>query len=133
MTLTAHQAPVLVALYSFDSKYLATADQNGVVKIWAMPSGDLVRSINAHLDLVQDVAFAEDNKTIVTGSLDKTVKMWDITTGQNLMMNNVGVEVWSLDVTSNAGLIVLGCADGTVRMLKEAGTEAGRSNRGGGR
>ncbi|TNC93435.1 MAG: WD-40 repeat-containing protein [Gallionellaceae bacterium] len=98
-----------------------------------MPSGDLVRSINAHLDLVQDVAFAEDNKTIVTGSLDKTVKMWDITTGQNLMMNNVGVEVWSLDVTSNAGLIVLGCADGTVRMLKEAGTEAGRSNRGGGR
>ncbi|MBK9183959.1 MAG: hypothetical protein IPM83_12780 [Ignavibacteria bacterium] len=46
------------------------------------------------------------------------------------MMSNVGVEVWSLDVTSNAGLIVLGCADGTVRMLKEAGTEAGRSNRG---
>ena len=110
---------------------IATADERGVVKIWAMPSGELVRSINAHMDLVQDVAFAEDNKTLVTGSLDKTVKMWDIVTGQNLMTMNVGVEVWSLDLTSNAGLIVLGCADGSVRMLKESGSEAGRSNKGG--
>jgi WD40 repeat protein len=131
MTLTGHTAPVLTALYSFDSKYLATADERGVVKIWSMPSGELVRSMNAHTDLVQDVAFAEDNKTLVTGSLDKSVKMWDLTTGQNVMTQNVGTEVWSLDVTSNAGIIILGCADGSVRVLKEAGSEAGRTNRGG--
>jgi WD40 repeat protein len=80
---------------------------------------------------VQDVSFAEDNKTIVSASLDKTVKMWNIQTGENLLNHNAGVEVWSLDVTSNAGTIILGCADGSVRMLTESGAERGRGTKGG--
>jgi len=131
MTLTGHNAPVLTVLYSFDSKYLASSDQDGVIKIWAMPSGELLRSINAHTDLVQDLSFAEDNRTLISASLDKTVKMWDIITGQNLMTFNTGVEIWSIDCTSNAGIILLGCADGSVRMLTETGSERGRNDKGG--
>lgn len=127
MVLHGHQAPVLTVLYSFDSKYLASADQNGVIKIWSMPSGELVRTINAHTELVQDVSFAEDNKTLVSASLDKKVKLWNIETGECLFTQDVGVEVWSVDLTSNAEILVLGCADGSVRFLVEQNSQTGRS------
>ena len=32
---------------------------------------------SAHSDRVQSVAFSPDGKTIVSGSLDKTIKVWD--------------------------------------------------------
>ena len=32
---------------------------------------------NAHSDLVTSVAFSPDGKTIVSGSLDQTLKVWD--------------------------------------------------------
>jgi WD40 repeat protein len=117
MTLLGHEAPVLTALYSFDSKKLVSSDQNGVVKVWNMPQGQLIRTINAHKELVQDVSFAEDNKTIVTGSLDKKVKLFDSETGKELMSFDAGVEVWSVDLISDASVIILGCADGSVRFL----------------
>jgi WD40 repeat protein len=132
MTLRGHGAPVLTVLYSFDSKYLASSDQDGVIKIWSMPAGELVRTINAHTELAQDVSFAEDN-SLVSASLDEKVKLWNVETGANLMSQDVGIEVWSIDLTSNADIIILGCADGSVRFMVDQNRESGRSNNGGGR
>jgi WD40 repeat protein len=88
----------------------------GVIKIWEMPSGKLLRTIKAHKELIQDVSFSEDNN-IVSASLDKTVKIWDSKTGDNLMTFDTGVEIWSVDLVSDKSTIILGCADGTVRFL----------------
>jgi ribosomal protein S4 len=86
MTLIGHNAPVLSVIYSFDSKILASCDQSGEIIIWSMPSGKMMRKIKAHNELIQDISFAEDNKTLVSASLDKFVKLWDVTTGENLMI-----------------------------------------------
>ena len=119
MTLTGHDTQVLTVLYSFDSKRLASADEKGVVKIWEMPSGNLLRTINAHNEIVQSVSWAEDNKTIVTGSLDKYVKLWNSDTGENLMSMDAGSDIWGVDLTSSGDHILIGCADGSVKMLSE--------------
>jgi WD40 repeat protein len=104
-------------LYSFDSRYLASADQEGVIKIWSMPEGTLLQTIKAHTELIQDVSFACDNQTLVSASLDKTVKLWNILTGANLMTMTIDSEIWGVDLTCDAKTIILGCADGTVRFL----------------
>lgn len=123
MTLLGHEFPVLSCIYSFDSKKLASCDEGGNILIWSMPEGKLLRKIKAHSELIQDVSFAEDNNTLVSASLDKTVKLWDVTTGDNKMTFNAGVEVWSVDLVSDYSKIIIGCADGTVRMLtKDTGT-----------
>jgi WD40 repeat protein len=96
-----------------------------------MPTGDLIRTINAHTGMIQDLSFAEDNKTIISGSIDGTVKSWNVESGENTMTHAAGVEVWSLDVTSNGNIIMLGCADGTVRLLSDSGNERGRAPKGG--
>jgi WD40 repeat protein len=119
LTLTGHDTQVLTVLYSFDSKRLASADEKGVVKIWEMPSGTLLRTITAHNEIVQSVSWAEDNRTIVTASLDKFVKLWNSDTGENLMSMDVGSDIWGVDLTSSADHIMVGCADGSVKMLVE--------------
>lgn len=117
MTLVGHEAPVLSVIYSFDSKKLASCDQSGVIIIWEMPRGRMLRKIKAHNELIQDISFAEDNTTLVSASLDKYVKLWDTDTGKNIMSFNTGVELWSVDLVSDASIIIVGCADGTVRFL----------------
>lgn len=116
MTLVGHNAPVLTVLFNFKSNLLASSDQSGEVIIWDMPSGKILQRFKAHNELVQDVAFAE-NDNLVTASLDKAVKLWNPRTGEQLMNFDTGVEVWSVDLVSDGSIIVLGCADGTVRLL----------------
>ncbi|MGE5480056.1 MAG: WD40 repeat domain-containing protein [Chloroflexota bacterium] len=125
ITLTGHPAPVLTVLFSFDSQLLASSDQAGNIYIWSTEDWTLQRKIKAHNELVQDISFAEDNRRLVSASLDKTVKLWDVPTGRELMSFDTGVEVWSVDLVSDASIITLGCADGTVRLLtkKEEATK----------
>jgi WD40 repeat protein len=132
MTLMGHEAPVLTCIYSFDSKYLASSDEAGTIIIWEMPSGKLLRKIKAHTEITQDVSFAEDNKTLVSASLDKKVKLWDVTTGNNLMTFDTGIELWSVDLVSDYSIIILGCADGSVRVLRreaEAAPQKGKKKK----
>lgn len=131
MTLTGHDSPVLTVVYSFDSKKLASSDQNGDIIIWKMPEGAILQKYKAHEKLVQDVSFAEDNIRLVSGSLDKTVKLWNSDTGENLMTMDAGVEIWSVDLVSDASIIVLGCADGTVRFLNKVADSAKPAKKGG--
>jgi WD40 repeat protein len=115
--LRGHHAPVLTVLYSFDSKLLASSDVNGEVIIWDASDGDILRKFKAHNDLVQDVAFAADKTTLVTGSLDKHAKLWNINGPTLLMDIDTGVGVWSVDIVSDASIIAVACEDGTVRLL----------------
>jgi WD40 repeat protein len=118
MTLIGHEAPVLTVLYSFDSKLLISSDEAGYIKIWSMPSGKLVRTIKAHDDLIQDLSISGNNDIIVSASIDKKVKLWEIATGNNLMTFDAGVEIWAVDLVSDVSTLILGCADGTVRFLE---------------
>ena len=41
-------------------------------------------TLTGHSDRVLSVAYSQDGKHIVTGSWDKTVKIWDSTTGEEV-------------------------------------------------
>ena len=64
---------------------LATACADGKVRLFDVAKGQQVREINAHVQpmpsAVYAVAWSPDGKFIVSGSLDKSLKLWDASNG----------------------------------------------------
>ena len=44
----------------------------------------LLRTLTGHTDYVTSVAFSPDGQTLASGSWDHTIKLWNLTTGQEV-------------------------------------------------
>jgi WD40 repeat protein/serine/threonine protein kinase len=80
-TLRGHSGEVYTVAFSPDDagRWLASAGEDSAVKVWDSHTGQLVRSFRGHTGLVSSVAFSPDGRRLVSGSRDKTVKVWDVT------------------------------------------------------
>jgi WD40 repeat protein len=56
---------------------LATASDDGSVKLWDVTTGQDVLTLTGHDGPVLDVTFRADGKRIASGGSDGTVKLWD--------------------------------------------------------
>ena len=70
--------------YSPDGKMLATAGKDGLVKLWAMPSRQLLHTLTGHKGWVLSVAFSPDGLMLSSASFDGTARLWDPNTGKEL-------------------------------------------------
>lgn len=83
-TLRGHLGPVYHATFSPDMTTLASASQDGTVRIWDIPSGKIRFTLGDHADEVNWVCFSADGKLLASASDDHTARLWDPSTGREL-------------------------------------------------
>ena len=66
------------ATFSADGQYVAASHRDGMLRVWHVCTGQLMRRVKAHKDIAFDVGFTPDGMGLVSGGGDNTLKYWDI-------------------------------------------------------
>jgi WD40 repeat protein len=109
--------------YSWDGRTLATVIANeeydqygwpaGFVQLWDTLEGKEISALEVE-DAVS-IAFSPDNRTLATGSLDGTLRLWEIPAGRLLLETSGHYgSILRLAFTPDGTRLVTGSTDGTV-------------------
>jgi WD40 repeat protein len=87
---------------------------SGVEKMWPR----LLQLFQGHSNLVSSVTFSPDGSKIVSGSHDKTIRVWDASTGIEMLSPLKGHDdtVFSVAFSPDGSKIVSGSYDKTIRV-----------------
>lgn len=104
--------PIALA-FSTDQRRVASGDTNGVVKLWNVADGRLIRNIS-HPQQVTAVAFTPDGRRLVTAA--GTIRTWDAETGRLVHNFEESFRTSAVLAVSSDGLrVVAGSDDATAR------------------
>jgi len=119
-TATAHaQNSTLTCLtVSADRKCLVSGATDGVLKVWQLlddhvgggggaggGAGPIVH-LNGHEDEVWCCAISKDGELVVSGSRDRTIRLWRVVNGSLVCTFNCNVDVFQVQMTSDKRTIV---------------------------
>jgi WD40 repeat protein/serine/threonine protein kinase len=81
-----HEATLLGAVFSPDGDRIASASQDGFIKLWDAWTGKELDRVHAHQSHARKVTFSPDGRRLASGSWDQTVKVWDVRTDKLLLV-----------------------------------------------
>jgi WD40 repeat protein/serine/threonine protein kinase len=113
---------ILSYCFSPDGTRLALAgfhpNLTGEVHLLDVNSGDeIIAPLKGHALWVNTAAFSPDGKRLATGSTDETIKIWDLTTGQEILtLRGHTAAVGELRFSPDGHRLMSVSIDGTVRV-----------------
>lgn len=74
-------------------------------------------TLTGHSDIVSSVVFSKDGKTIISGSHDKTIKIWNYSSGTlRTTLTGHSDRIQSVAFSPNGKLLASGSSDKTVKI-----------------
>jgi angio-associated migratory cell protein len=74
--LEGHKETITIGSYNFDGSLIATADLNGLIKIWDSSNGNLMHDLDGHSESVEWIKWHSKGNVLISGSSDKSTWMW---------------------------------------------------------
>ena len=94
-----HSTEIYCLKFSSDGRLLASgsANNDSGVRLWNVPRQQLVTTLKGHTNVVHAVSFSPDDQFLSTGSYDKTVRIWDVSTGtEQIQLSGNGEQVYGV-------------------------------------
>lgn len=113
-TLTRFDNLIYTVAISPDGQTLASGDNIGVVKLWDLSTGKLIRTVpGAHANTVTKLVFTPDGNTLISASRDRTIKLWNASSGE-LVRTLTGHNNWvnTIAINPNGQTLASGGRDG---------------------
>ncbi len=82
-TITGHSDTVTCVAFSPDSQLLASGSWDQTVKLWHVPTRQLLGTLPSHDERVNSVAFSPDGRILATSG-DDAVRLWNVAARTNL-------------------------------------------------
>jgi WD40 repeat protein len=93
----------------------------GEIKVWAVPSGQLLYTLKGHTDSITALAYHPKQNLIASAGYDKTVRLWNLDKGEAvLVLKGHTANVASLAFSPDGTLLATGGGDRTVRIWRYA-------------
>jgi WD40 repeat protein len=123
-TYTGHGAQVEALAASPDGRTIASGDWRGRIHLWNAEDGELIRAIDAHTDIVNDLTFGPDGSWLASASDDGTAAVWDAATGERrALLQGHTNEVWAVAASKDGRRLATASMDGTLRVWSLPGGE----------
>ena len=137
LTLTGHSNDIFSVAFSSDGQRIVTGSWDGTAKVWEAASGRELLTLNRHSNEITSAvsspdakggsarvfsaAFSPDGKRIVTGSSDKTAKVWETASGRELVtLKGHSSVIYSVAFSPDGQRIVTGSDDQTAKVWEAA-------------
>jgi WD40 repeat protein len=126
LVIKGHTREVLGVCFSPDGKWIASAGGDWAVKVWDAQTGQEVRTleqrynrepIKGHIGEVAGVCFSPDGTRIASASADKTVKLWNAKSGEEVLtLKRHTAPVSSVCFSTDGNRLVSASQDKTVKV-----------------
>ena len=109
--------------FSADSRLIAIACSDGVIRLWNTETATVSRELTGHQKAATAVTFSPDGQLIASGGKDRSIRVWNTSFGRQITMREVeSPEINAVEFSPDGRLLVAGGGDssrsGEVRMWR---------------
>lgn len=94
---------------------LASGSDDNTIKLWNLPTGAEILTLNGHSGWIQAVAFSPDGQILASGSCDNTAKLWNVITGKEIITRSANNWVQSLAFSPDGQILIGGTFDNLLK------------------
>lgn len=100
-----NEFPISSVAISPNDKYIASASW-GAVRLWDINTGVRISEFK-HLGQVTKIVFSSDGKFLISSSLEKDLKIWDVSSEKALATIDYTVPIYDIDISFDSKLVAL--------------------------
>lgn len=129
----AHSDTIFGVSFRPDSTMVATCGADKFVRVWAVPSGEKLKSFEGHAHHVLDVGWKPDGRLLASAGGDNMIKVWDLDRGESVRtIRGHTNQVTRLIFVGKSSNFLTASGDSTARLWSIDGGNQIRSLPGGG-